>query len=1116
MARQTWSLGSPTTKTTTRIIWDQSVIPDEAINSAFLPAEQTDPLYPTRVEFRVFGSFVLLSLLISPTPSLTGSEPNNDLLDEFEKTGTITVTVNGSTTYTFPRLASYDTTEPYTFLTRGGDATRALAFVRTVSAISTITSTELLFDDGTTPTSSPPPTSTITTTAQTVDAGATVNLAASASPAASTTISSTVWTATGGTFTNANILNAVWTAPSPTIQTSYTLTLTVTASDGQMSVKTVVITVRALLPIADVPTVAISTIATGDEGTAVKLGATLTGGTYDTLTYAWSVDEGTLDDAVLAAPTWTRPSVTSTKSVTVRLVVTARGTGTNARSGTSESSPEAIRSATVRDVSVVVPNQPPTVGITTTSQTINGGNIVTLAATATDSDGTIATYAWAASPNIGTFANAAVRNTTWTAPASMSSQQIVTLRLTVTDNDGATAFDTITITVRGDTTPIGPVLDNSTLEIPWNAPASVVQSELEDLFEREGISGDITVTGDGSENDPYCVEFDEATYAGPSPIPLLRADFTNLTPTGSSVYITLLRASDRMSFSTSSLTDRNLAGSRIILAGVDRTNLVESHNWRVTSQTEPRSTTFKFSITETPEALPGFPRDSLDTDDGNAAFVPFTPPDGGQIVTLYFNNRKEFEGPIVRVDEDRDSPTTLTYNCTAVSYAKLVNRVVVRDFKFDPNADENGRSATDLLYNLLSEYARGLIFKQHLYGLDYDLDDPRPLPENADGTVPDSKLPAIKEEVSYDGLELNVVLDRVRDLVDANWYVDDDGSIHFFPETYLLESAPLDVVYADNYTATGIPNSDVRDFKQSKDFSRIKNKIFLRGLNIPTENLHPIVITQKGLDKFYPIDYEPTSATDQDFLIEVTGDTDDEDGFNSQVIVTEVDGKDVGSYASGSRKFFVMEENVDIDLNDQRSSEQFLTQNNIPHSRGDKVISLCLWNRGVRVLAGDRSINDGASITFHSRKKQPSIISKSDPESIERFRRGETVAANQAQSVVKFDGIYEGVVTSSEKDVPSIDEGYEEAIRLLKRYSTEFKTGTFKTNIPNWKAGQHFLIYSRSRNIIYEVAFVTGVQKRLATNYLDEEDLSQLPILETIVSYSNKTSGEQYGTVQWK
>ena len=957
----------------------------------------------------------------------------------------------------------------------------------------------------------PPPTAVITTTAQTVDPGATVNLAASASPAASTTISSTVWTATGGTFTNANILNAAWTAPSPTIQTSYTLTLTVTASDGQMSVKTVVITVRALLPIADVPTVAISTIATGDENTAVKLGANLTGGTYDTLTYAWSVDEGTLDDAALAAPTWTRPSVTSTKNVTVRLVVTARGTGTNARSGTSEASPEATRSATVRDVPVVVPNQPPTVDITTASQTVNGGIRVTLTATATDSDGTIAIYAWTASPNVGTFANAAVRNTTWTAPVSMSSQQIVTLRLTVTDNDGATAFDTITITVRGDTTPtvpIGPVLDNRTLEIPWNAPASVVQSELEDLFTREGISGDVTVTGDGSDSNPFCVEFDEATYSGPSPIPLLRSDFTNLSPTGSSVYITLLRSSDREPISTSQLTDRNLAGSRIILAGVDRTNLVESHSWRVTSQVEPRSTTFKFSITETPEALPSYPRESRDIDDGNAAFIPFTPPDGGQIVTLYFNNRKEFEGPIVRVDEDRDSPTTLTYHCTAVSYAKLVNRVVVRNFEFDPSSDDNGRSATDLLFALLSEYARGLIFKRHLYGLDYDLDDPTPLPENADGTVPDSKLPAVKEKIEYDGLELNVVLDRVRDLIDANWYVDDDGSIHFFPETYPLENAPLDVVYADNYNAVGIPNTDVWDFKLSKDFSRIKNRIFLRGITIPTENLSPIVITQKGLDKFYPIDYEPVSATDQDFLIEVSGDTDDEDGFNSEVIITQADGKDVGTYASDSRKFFVMEENVDINLDDPRSSEQFLTQNNIPHNRGDKVISLCLWNRGVRVLAGDRAIMDGATIRFHARKKQPSIISLSDPESIERFRSGEVVAAIQSQSVVSYDGIYEGIVTSSEKDLLSVEDGYEEAIRLLKRFSTEYKTGTFKTNVPNWRAGQHFLIYSRSRNIIYEVAFVTGVQKRLATNYLDEEDLSQLPILETIVSYSNKTSGE--------
>ena len=92
-------------------------------------------------------------------------------------------------------------------------------------------------------------------------------------------------------------------------------------------------------------------IAAGDEGTSVSLTATVAGGTYDgSITYAWSVDEGTLNDATAASPTWTRPSVTATKTVDVNLRITVSGSGTNARTGTSASRDAAEVSATVNNV----------------------------------------------------------------------------------------------------------------------------------------------------------------------------------------------------------------------------------------------------------------------------------------------------------------------------------------------------------------------------------------------------------------------------------------------------------------------------------------------------------------------------------------------------------------------------------------------------------------------------------------------------------------------------------------------------------------------------------------------------------------------------------------------
>ena len=82
-------------------------------------------------------------------------------------------------------------------------------------------------------------------------------------------------------------------------------------------------TIHDPTPDASAPTITIATVSAGTERTTVTLSATVTGGTYDDLDYAWTVGWGTLDDATAESPVWTRPSGSSDQTVAIGLTTTA-------------------------------------------------------------------------------------------------------------------------------------------------------------------------------------------------------------------------------------------------------------------------------------------------------------------------------------------------------------------------------------------------------------------------------------------------------------------------------------------------------------------------------------------------------------------------------------------------------------------------------------------------------------------------------------------------------------------------------------------------------------------------------------------------------------------------
>ena len=282
-------------------------------------------------------------------------------------------------------------------------------------------------DSVTITTSGTDPTVSIETEDQDVAGGTVLSLSATSSE---DDVTEYAWTADPavGTFSDAAVEDATWTAPAATTDDQVvTFTLTVTDNDGATASDSVTITVSGTDPTVS--------IETEDQdvagGTVLSLSATSS--EDDVTEYAWTADPavGTFSDAAVEDATWTAPAATTDDQVVTLTLTVTDSDGVTASD----------------DVMITVSGTDPTVSIETEDQDVAGGTVLSLSATSSEDD--VTEYAWTADPAVGTFSDAAVEDATWTAPAATTDDQVVTLTLTVTDSDGATASDSVTITVPG-------------------------------------------------------------------------------------------------------------------------------------------------------------------------------------------------------------------------------------------------------------------------------------------------------------------------------------------------------------------------------------------------------------------------------------------------------------------------------------------------------------------------------------------------------------------------------------------------------------------------------------------------------------------------------------------
>ncbi len=273
--------------------------------------------------------------------------------------------------------------------------------------------------------------------------GVAVNLDGSGSSDPDGSIAAYAWTQTAGptvTLNNDTTATPNFTAPLVASQATLTFELTVTDDLGAQATDTVDIVINSFnVP----PTANAGADQTVTELTPVNLDGT---GSSDPdgaiAAYAWTQTAGpavTLVNGNTATPSFTAPDVTAAEVLTFQLTVT-------------DNSPANPKQDTdTVDITVEPPNTPP-VANAGADQSVNEQSTVNLDGTgSTDSDGTIASYAW--SQTAGTAVTLTGGNTatpSFTAPSVDAAGETLTFELTVTDDDGDTNTDSVDVQVNND------------------------------------------------------------------------------------------------------------------------------------------------------------------------------------------------------------------------------------------------------------------------------------------------------------------------------------------------------------------------------------------------------------------------------------------------------------------------------------------------------------------------------------------------------------------------------------------------------------------------------------------------------------------------------------------
>ncbi len=228
----------------------------------------------------------------------------------------------------------------------------------------------------------------------------------------------------------------------PNVNTALEMTLKVTDNGGKSRSKSTTITVNKVItePVNEIPVANAGVDLNVDETKTVILNGSVSRDSDGTISsYAWIQTSGPaakLTNANQAAATFTAPDVDTDTQLNFQLTVTDNEDAT------------ATDSITVLVLDIPEPNQAP-IAVTSNNFSTDENTLVTLDGSAsTDPDGTISSYSWTqiASSPIVVINTPTSPNASFTTPG-VTESTTMTFELMVTDDDGASATDSIKITV---------------------------------------------------------------------------------------------------------------------------------------------------------------------------------------------------------------------------------------------------------------------------------------------------------------------------------------------------------------------------------------------------------------------------------------------------------------------------------------------------------------------------------------------------------------------------------------------------------------------------------------------------------------------------------------------